>query len=221
MKIVGLDMSVTHTGAVKMTLDQNLEIVSIDWLTFVTTKKYSSDNAIWYDEDSFTDKYDKYSFMQERILAFCEDAELVSAEDYAFGAKSTSGLIFDLAEFEGWIRQSIWRSGKPLYLYSPGTLKKLLTTHGNSDKLGMYRSYKSLQMPKPDLSSLPIVTNGKKGAKGTSDVIDAYAAALTLLYELIIERDGSASAFPSHIQEIWKNRTRTVICRSRRETDVG
>ena len=56
MKIVGLDMSVTHTGCVMMTLDDRLNIVDTDWLTFTTTKKYASEHSIWYDKDCFTDK---------------------------------------------------------------------------------------------------------------------------------------------------------------------
>jgi hypothetical protein len=76
----------------------------------------------------------------------------------------------------------------------------------------MWNSYVKISEPKPDLSAMPLVTNGKKGAKGTSDVVDAYAAAMTLRTELLIERDGAA-ALPKHIQEFWKNRTRTVIQR--------
>ena len=214
MKIVGLDMSVTHTGAVMMELDQNLEISKTDWLTFTTTKKYASDRAIWYDKDQFADKYDKYMFMQDRILKFAEDADLVAAEDYAYGKTGAVGLVFDLAEFEGYIRQHIWRMGKPLYLYSPMTIKKIFTGHGDSDKLSMWRMFDEIRQIKPDLSSLPPVTNGKKGAPGTSDVVDAYAACIALRTELLIERNGGdEKAFPKHIQEFWKNRTRTVMRR--------
>lgn len=212
MKIAGLDLSITHTGAVIVTLDETLAVKEVTWLTFTTTKKYSSDNCLWYAEEQFADKYDKYKFMQDRILDFVRDADMVAVEDYAFGATGQIGLVFDLAEFEGWIRQSIWRTGKPLYLYSPMTIKKVFTGHGDSDKKSMWNSYVKISEPKPDLIAMPLVTNGKKGAKGTSDVVDAYAAAMTLRTELLIERDGVA-AFPKHIQEFWKNRTRTVIQR--------
>ena len=212
MKIAGLDLSITHTGAVIVTLDETLTVKEVTWLTFTTTKKYSSDNCLWYAEEQFADKYDKYKFMQDRILDFVKDADMVAVEDYAFGATGQIGLVFDLAEFEGWIRQSIWRTGKPLYLYSPMTIKKVFTGHGDSDKKSMWNRYVKISEPKPDLSAMPLVTNGKKGAKGTSDVVDAYAASMTLRTELLIERDGAA-AFPKHIQEFWKNRTRTVIQR--------
>lgn len=212
MKIAGLDLSITHTGAVIVTLDETLTVKEVTWLTFTTTKKYSSDNCLWYAEEQFADKYDKYKFMQDRILDFVKDADMVAVEDYAFGATGQIGLVFDLSEFEGWIRQSIWRTGKPLYLYSPMTIKKVFTGHGDSDKKSMWNKYVKISEPKPDLSAMPLVTNGKKGAKGTSDVVDAYAAAMTLRTELLIERDGVA-AFPKHIQEFWKNRTRTVIQR--------
>lgn len=212
MKIAGLDLSITHTGAVIVTLDETLTVKEVTWMTFTTTKKYSSDNCLWYAEEQFADKYDKYKFMQDRILDFVKDADMVAVEDYAFGATGQIGLVFDLAEFEGWIRQSIWRTGKPLYLYSPMTIKKVFTGHGDSDKKSMWNRYVKISEPKPDLSAMPLVTNGKKGAKGTSDVVDAYAAAMTLRTELLIERDGAA-AFPKHIQEFWKNRTRTVIQR--------
>lgn len=210
MKIAGLDLSVTHSGAVILSLDDKLNVIDTDWLSFTTTKKYSSDNCVWYDDDFWTDKYDKYKFMQDRILEFVKDVDYVSVEDYAFGKAGATGMIFDLAEFEGWIRQCIWRAGKPLYLYSPMTIKKVFTGHGNSDKKGMWESYKKLTLPKPDLSLFPPVTNGKKGQKTVSDVVDATAAALTLLTELLIERDG-VDSFPKHIREFWENRTRSVI----------
>lgn len=212
MKIAGLDMSVTHTGAVILELDQNLTIVSTDWLTFTTTKKYSSSNCVWYDKDQFADKYDKYMFMQDHVLDFVKDVDMVAAEDYAFGATGAIGLVFDLAEFEGWIRQSLWRMGKPLYLYSPMTIKKVFTGHGDSDKKSMWKTYEKLTLPKPDLSQFPPVTNGKKGTPGLSDTVDAAAAALTLRTELLIERDG-VDGFPKHIKEFWKNRTRTFMRR--------
>ena len=193
-----------------------MNIVKTDWLTFTTTKKYASDNTVWYDKDQFADKYDKYMFMQDRILKFVEDADLVSAEDYAFGKTGAVGLVFDLAEFEGWIRQSIWRMGKAIYLYSPMTIKKIFTGHGDCDKLSMWRAYDKLDWVKPDLSAMPPVVNGKKGAPGTSDVVDAYAAAVSLRTELLIMRNqGDAKSFPKHIQEFWKNRTRTMLQRPR------
>lgn len=210
MKILGLDMSVTHTGAVMMELDQNLEIVKTDFLTFVTSKKYASDNVIWYDPDQFYDKYDKYTFMQDKILKFAEPADVVAAEDYAYDIRS-KGLVFDLAEFEGFIRQHIWRMGKPIYLYSPMTIKKIFTGHGDSDKLSMLRAFEKFNGVKPDISNMPIVKNGKKGVQGTSDVIDAYGACITLRTELLIRREGDTSSFPKHIQEFWKSRTRTVM----------
>lgn len=217
MKIAGLDMSVTHTGAVMMTLDQNLDIMETDWLSFTTTKKYASDRAIWYDKDNFVDKYDKYSFMQDRVLEFVKDADMVAAEDYAYGKTGAVGLVFDLAEFEGYIRQHIWRMGKPIYLYSPMTIKKIFTGHGDSDKLSMWRAYDALKEKKPDLSALPPVVNGKKGAQMTSDICDAYAACISLRTELLIERnDGDPSAFPKPIQEFWKNRTRTFLQKPKR-----
>ena len=187
-----------------------MTILNVDWLTFTTTKKYASENCIWYDNDDWNSKYDKYKFMQDRILKFAEDADYISAEDYAFGAAGATGLVFDLAEFEGWIRQSLWRMGKPLYLYSPPTIKMVFSGHGNSDKKGMWDAYKQVTLPKPDLSIFPPVTNGKKGTKSLSDVVDAYAVSLTLLTELLIERDGT-DKFPKHIQKFWKNRTREVI----------
>lgn len=218
MKIVGLDMSVTHTGCVMMTLDDRLNIVDTDWLTFTTTKKYASERSIWYDKDCFTDKYDKYEFMQERILDFAKEVDMVAAEDYAYGKTGAVGLVFDLAEFEGWIRQSLWRMGKPLYLYSPMTIKKIFTGHGDSDKLSMWNTYKSLTLKKPDLSIFPPVTNGKKGTPGLSDVVDAYGAAESLRTELLIEQnDSDPSPFPKHIQEFWKNRTRSVLWKPRKE----
>ena len=43
-----------------------------------------------------------------------------------------------------------------------------------------------------------------------TNLICSYGAAMTLITELLIERDGPEK-FPKHIQEFWKNRTREVI----------
>lgn len=48
--------------------------------------------------------------------------------------------------------------------------------------------------------------------------ICSYCAAESLRTELLIEQnDSDASSFPKHIQEFWKNRTRSVMWRPRKE----
>ena len=44
MKIIGLDNSLSSPGVVKAELDDNLDIINMDYLTFTTVKKYSGGN---------------------------------------------------------------------------------------------------------------------------------------------------------------------------------
>lgn len=186
MIITGLDLSITHSGAVSIEVDEAFNLVNTDWLTFTTVKKLSSERCIYYNSKdySYSERYAKYAFMHSHLINFCKRSDAIAIEDYSFN--SSNGRVFDLAEFEGWLRQELWKSGTPIYLYSPMTIKKIFTGHGDSDKISMWEAFNELEGVKPDLFELPEVNDGKRGTPSTSDVIDAFAVAYTLKTELYL-----------------------------------
>lgn len=194
MRLLGLDLSITHSGAVFIDVDDEYNIVNSDWLSFTTVRSLSSDKCIYYNPKDYTyaERYAKYAFMHTHLLDFCKSADVIGIEDYAFGA--SVGRVFDLAEFEGWLRQELWKLGKPIYLYSPSTVKKLFTGYGDADKLSMWEAFLKMKEVKPDLTSLPEVSDGKRGKPTTSDVVDAYAVVYCLKTELSLSRPQAESA---------------------------
>lgn len=97
------------------------------------------------------------------------------------------GLIFNLAEFEGNVKISLFNNGKKLRWYAVNQIKKFFTEYGLSDKISMYRAWQNMTTTKPDLSTLPEVDNGH-GVSPTSDIVDAFAICEYLRTELKLRK---------------------------------
>lgn len=125
--------------------------------------------------------------MRNKIVGWCKDCEYVAVEDYAYGKSGAMGLIFNLAEFEGNIKISLFEAGKKLRWYAVNQIKKFFTEYGLSDKISMYQTWQNMTTAKPDLSDLPEVDNGH-GVSPTSDIVDAFAICEYLRTELSLRR---------------------------------
>jgi len=125
--------------------------------------------------------------MCDRIVDWCKDCEYVAVEDYAYGKSGAMGLIFNLAEFEGNVKISLFNDGKKLRWYAVNQIKKFFTEYGLSDKISMYQAWQNLTSKKPDLSDLPEVDNGH-GVSPTSDIVDSFAICEYLRTELCLRR---------------------------------
>lgn len=121
--------------------------------------------------------------MRDHILNWTKGCEYIATEDYAYGKSAAMGQIFSLAEFEGNIKLSEIDRGQKMRLYSVNSNKKFFSDYGLSDKIGMRDAYNRWTETKPDLSTLPVVDNGK-GVSPTSDICDAYALCEFLRCEL-------------------------------------
>lgn len=125
--------------------------------------------------------------MCDHITEWCKDCEYVAIEDYAYGKSGAVGMIFNLAEFEGNVKLSLFRNGKKLRLYAVNQIKKFFTEYGLSDKISMYQAWQNMTTTKPDLSDLPEVDNGH-GVAPTSDIVDAFAICEYLRTELLLRK---------------------------------
>lgn len=180
IKIAGLDMSISSTGVIVETLDDDFNLVKVERFGFTHTAKWEQDGIVLCRNDAFNETYDRYMFNINHVLEWVKGCDYVAVEDYGFAAV---GLVFDLAEFEGFIRLSMFNAGKKLRTYPPKSNKKFFSGSGSSDKLSMLQAFESYTELKPDISSLPEVKSGK-GVSPTSDIIDAYALCEFLRKEL-------------------------------------
>jgi hypothetical protein len=139
-----------------------------------------------YDKKNF---YQKQRFMLKPILDFCDDADVVAFEDFAFNAK---GNITMLAEFCGNIKSRLFEQGKGLRFYDPQSIK-LYAGKGNAKKPDMF-DYYITDESKFDLSYLPAIPVHKKGKNAgerdkngispLSDIVDAFFICSLLRTEL-------------------------------------
>jgi hypothetical protein len=183
MKIAGLDLSISSSGVIVEDLDENLNVEDVKCFGFTTKKKLESDNIIYYNTKNFNSEYERYMFCIKHILDWIKDCEYVSVEDYGF---ASTGMVFNLAEFEGFIKISLYNSGKKLRFYAINSIKKFFTGNGLSDKISMYQEFTKRDCKKPDISYLPECENGH-GMQTTSDIIDAFAICEFLRKELRIK----------------------------------
>ena len=163
--------------------DKTLDILDVQYYGFTSKKKLEQEHIIYYNNKDFKNDYDKYTFMKNHILNWLKDTTYVAIEDYAFGKTGALGQIFSLAEFEGNVKLGLFEKGKKLRFYSINSNKKFFSGYGLSDKIGMKDAFYKWNEKKPDLSTLPIVDNGK-GVGPTSDICDAYALCEYLRMEL-------------------------------------
>lgn len=200
MKIAGLDLSISSSGVVIEDVDDQLNVRSVNYFGFTGKKKLAADNILYYNNKEFNTDYEKYAWMIDHILEWCKDCDYVAVEDYAYGKSGAMGMIFNLAEFEGNVKLSLFRQGKRLRFYAVNQIKKFFSDYGLSDKIGMRDAFDARGGVKPDLSTLPEVNNGH-GVSPTSDIIDAFAICEFLRKELIL-REGV---------ETLHDQTKTVI----------
>jgi hypothetical protein len=184
MIIAGLDLSLTSSGLVKFHLDENYYVTKTEYNGFTSTKSIQSDLIHYYHKNQFKNNTDKASWMIPIVETFIKDADYVAFEGYAYGAK---GHVFDLAEFAGVIKYNAFNAYKALRIYPPSSVKKYFAKNGLADKISMYRAYEEYICPyKFSINHLPKVTDGKKGASPTGDIVDAFAICDLLYTELLL-----------------------------------
>lgn len=184
MKIAGADLSISSSGIIVEEIDdKTLDIIDVQYYGFTSKKKLEQEHILYYNNKDFNSDYAKYNWMKSKILEWTKDCSHVAVEDFAYGKSGALGMIFSLAEFEGNIKLAWVDLGKKLRLYSVNSNKKFFSGYGLSDKIGMKDAFYKWKEKKPDLSTLPIVDNGK-GVAPSSDIIDAYALCECLRMEL-------------------------------------
>lgn len=183
MIIGALDYSISSPGVCKFELNENLDIIKKDFLTFTASKKYEKkSNIIYYNlKKDFKDNIERKLWLKDHIINFLKDTEYLGIEDYAFSA---TGKIFDIAEGCGITKSFLYNKGIKLRLYDPPSIKKFATLKGNADKILMEEYYEK-NKDKFNLNFLPMVKD-KKSNNPKDNVIDAFFIGKLLQLELKI-----------------------------------
>lgn len=186
MIILGIDASKNGTGLVISKLDEKLQIIDIDYLTFTQTIKYSTEKALMHHKTkSFDDDISKLCWMKNAIDDFIkafllkydtDTIDYTAIEDYSF---ASLGRNQDKAEWAGAFKILVMEKyNTNLRKYSPKTIKKFATNTGNADKTLMCQAYceneKDILGLSTDISTLEVY----------NDLIDAYFINKLLLFEL-------------------------------------
>ena len=89
MKIVGLDLSMNGSGLVKLTLDDNLDVIKAECEAFCSVKKHSSELVHLFKKKDYDNRQQINVWMKDKILKFvCERGP---AEVILFGWRRVSG----------------------------------------------------------------------------------------------------------------------------------
>jgi len=213
--IIGGDISSTSPALVRLDVDgDDFLIHNTDFRAISTTKKIPTSTQVAHSDPKFYSDYiDKYQWIAKHLNGIYpleeqknEDDVYFAIEDYAFAA---GGRITLLAEIAGHYKLYWYNRGAKIRMYAPTSWKKCFTGHGNADKLTIWESFKNKHNDDfPEMFSkwgLPEPMKGS-GVAPTSDIIDAYGLAFTMMRELQIRRGWGYELgnFPEYELEVFR-----------------
>ena len=185
MVICGIDYSISSPAVVKAILNDDFEIIDIDYLSFNSTLKMcKSDTNIKYNsKKKFKSDIERFQYLRDIVIDFIYNEnppEYISIEGYAMGGM---GKVFNIAEATALVKTVIYDKGTPLRIYTPSAIKKYATGNGSAGKVTMFTEFNKIDEKLIDLSHLPDLKNPKE------DIIDAYWI-MRLLHTELLLRNG-------------------------------
>lgn len=210
MKLCGLDLSISSSGVIVEEVDDKFDVIDVKYYGFTQVRKNEQENIKFYSNKDFINDYDKYYWMYENIIEWIKDCKYVAVEDYGYGA---TGMVFNLAEFEGFIKINKYMQGATMKFYAPTQVKKFFAGKGNKVyKIDMYNAFMNYNEKKPDISTLPELRNPKTGTPPTSDIIDAYAICELLRKEIRVKLGiETIDNMPKNVKEVFVGTKKKVI----------
>ena len=189
MIISGLDSSLSSPGLVKFHLDDELNIISIDYLGFNSKTLKEYDNIVNTKKLKFKDDIDRNIRQSDLIVDFLKDAEYVAIEGFSYGSP---GRLAQLGEFIGIVKSKLYSNGSKLRIYDPNSVKLNACGKGNADKYDMYLAYYNDKCGL-DLSMFPVIdpekpTQRKAGVSQLSDIVDGFWLGRLLILELKLRK---------------------------------
>ena len=170
MFICGIDYSISSPAVVKAELNDDLDIVSIDYMSFSSTlKNCKLDEHLHHNaKKNFRNDMDRFYFLRDKVESFIYDGDIpeyIAIEGYAMGSM---GKVFNIAEATVMTKSMIYDKGTPLRIYTPSAIKKFATGNGSAGKVSMFQQFQKESQTFLDLSHLQDLKNPQE------DIIDAY-----------------------------------------------
>ena len=180
MFICGIDYSISSPAVVKAELDEKFNIVSLDYMSFSSTKKNCKldENLHYNNRKDFRNDMERFQFLRDKCESFIyggDIPEYVAIEGYAMGGM---GKVFNIAEATVLTKIMIYDHGTPLRIYTPSMIKKFATSKGDAGKVSMFDYFNKEHQNFLDLSHLQDRKNPQE------DIIDAYWIMMLLQTEL-------------------------------------
>lgn len=171
MIICGIDYSISAPAVVKARLDENLDIVKMEYRSFSSTKKNCKldDRLVYNNKKDFRNDMERFLFLRDTVEEFMygdgETIDYVAIEGYAMGGM---GKVFNIAEATVLTKAMIYDNGTPLRIYTPSAIKKFATGNGSAGKVGMFDAFMACEGEGLDLTHLDDLKNPQE------DIIDAF-----------------------------------------------
>lgn len=175
MKILGIDPSMDSSGMCRMELDDNYDIIDLQFFGYNKTKKWCIQTPK-VDITCFGTKYPKltiYERIDRSLEVFdiaLEGVEYVAIEDFSYGSAMTNST-YQIGEFVGAVRKFIFDKGISIDRYSPMSIKIFATGSHTASKFMMMHAYKTKH---PDLFPTEIESDLKLNDSPQSDLNDAF-----------------------------------------------
>ena len=170
MFICGIDYSISSPAVVKAELNDEMDVISIEYTSFSSTLKNCKldPNLHHNSKKNFRNDMDRFYFLRDKVVEFIYGNNIpdyIAIEGYAMGGM---GKVFNIAEATVLTKSVIYDNGTPLRIYTPSAIKKYATGNGSAGKVSMFNQFKKENQNYLDLSHLEDFKNPKE------DIIDAY-----------------------------------------------
>ena len=181
MIICGIDYSISSPAVVKATLDDNLDIIDITYISFDSTFKMCKldSNIVHNVKKNFGSDLERFNFLKDTIDNFMygdgTSPEYVSIEGYSM---NSIGKVFNIAEATSLTKNNIYQKHSKLRIYTPSSIKKFATSNGTASKVKMWEQFSKNGDTLLQLGHLPDMKNPQE------DIIDAYFIMKLLQTEL-------------------------------------
>lgn len=183
MNIAGLDWSMTSPAICVADAGSSFRYQDCK-IHFFSKKADNTTQLFPYDPitnwDSQEERFHWYANWALDVL-WQYDVKSVAIEGYAFG--STSGLVFNIGESTGTLKQILWKKGISFETVPPTVVKKFATTKGNANKdllrmeFEKQTGYKKLK---------EVLHETEKQHNPSSDIIDAFFIAKWLWHKKVL-----------------------------------
>lgn len=196
MKICGIDPSISSSGQVIMTLDNDtLAVKDIQFYGYTYTKMYAIDEGnVHISYLGREDEYRARSIPDRQMQTYAmiakplEGVSFIGMEDYATSkTKHNSGSILQIAEFCGGIRYLAYTMGIGIVNYGIMQIKRFATGNGNAGKPEMCISFANEY---PDLYPKDIFAKLKQYESPHNDLCDAFWMCEILRNCMLVEKLG-------------------------------